>query len=183
MRAESVWAGVDVGGRRKGFHVAVVTRDRVTQLTPCETPADVVRVLPSVRTVAIDSPRGLAPRGQTTRPCERELARAVCGIRWTPDRIDRNRYHEWIACGLELYALLPNAIECFPTASWTRWAGPRRGSRAAWSAAALATLGLTGVPGRISQDFRDAIEAAVTARLYDDGRTESFGPIVVPRKA
>jgi predicted nuclease with RNAse H fold len=181
MTDDDRWAGVDVGGRRKGFHVAVVTRQGVAQLTRCATPVDVVRALPSVRAVAIDSPRGLAATGQTFRPCERELARVVCGIRWTPDRIDGNRYYEWIAHGLELYALLPDAVECFPTASWTRWAGPRRGTRVAWSAAVLLLLGLSGVPRGIGQDFRDAIAAAVTARLYDEGRTDSFGPIVVPR--
>jgi len=39
---------------------------------------------------------------------------------------------------------------------------------------------LKGVPERTSQDARDAIAAAVTARLYPDG-TRSFGEIVVPR--
>jgi predicted nuclease with RNAse H fold len=176
-----MWAGVDVGGRRKGFHLAVVTRDSVVDLRRCETPAQVVGALPRIRAVAIDSPRDLAPPGATARPCERELARGVCGIRWTPCEIDGNPYYEWIAHGLELYRLLPDAIECFPTASWTRWAGPRRESRAAWTTGALARLGLAGIPPRLGQDFRDAIAAAVTARLYCDGGTESFGPIVVPR--
>lgn len=183
MTAEAVWAGIDVGARSKGFHLAVVTRDAVTELRRCETPAEVVRALPPVRAVAIDSPRGLAPPGHTFRPCERELTRAVCGIRWTPAEIDGNAYYAWIAHGLELYSLLPGAIECFPTASWTRWAGPRHGSRAAWTAGALANLGLAGVPPRISQDFRDAIAAAVTARLYSEGGTESFGSIVVPLRS
>lgn len=177
----SMWAGVDVGGRRKGFHVAVVTSDRVVELKRCATPADVVRALPAVRVVAIDSPRELAAPGESARPCERELTRAVCGIRWTPDRIAGNRYYEWVAHGLQLYAMLPDAVECFPTASWTRWAGPRRASRAMWTTAALSLLGLSGLPPRIGQDFRDAIAAAVTARLYDEGRTEPFGPIAVPR--
>jgi predicted nuclease with RNAse H fold len=176
-----MWAGVDVGGRRKGFHVALVTGNEIAELKRCATPADVVSALPTVRVVAIDSPRALASPGETVRPCERELARIVCGIRWTPGRIAGNRYYEWIANGLELYAMLPDAVECFPTASWTRWAGPRRGSRAIWTAGALPLLGLSGLPSRMGQDFRDAIAAAVTARLYDEGLTESFGPIVVPR--
>ena len=44
----------------------------------------------------------------------------------------------------------------------------------------LARLGLAGVPPRLSQDGRDAIAAAVTARLYDAGATDAFGDIVVP---
>ena len=45
---EGPWAGVDVGGRRKGFHLAVIEGDRVTELdhypdaatlaTPCGAP-------------------------------------------------------------------------------------------------------------------------------------------------
>jgi predicted nuclease with RNAse H fold len=72
-------------------------------------------------------------------------------------------------------------VECFPTASWTRWSGGRNGrSRAAWSTGALATLGVSGVPRRTSQDARDAIAAALTARCFDQGSTVSFGEIVVP---
>jgi hypothetical protein len=73
-------------------------------------------------------------------------------------------------------------IECFPTASWTRWTGKRTSllTRSAWSRAALAELGIDGVPARTNQDHRDAIAAAVTARTHAKGRTEQFGEIVVP---
>src|SRR2546430_11843098 len=48
-----------------------------------------------------------------------------------------------------------------PTASWTRWLGPRRGeSRARWSSRALASRHLRGVPSHLGQDGRDAIGAA-----------------------
>jgi predicted nuclease with RNAse H fold len=96
-----------------------------------------------------------------------------------------NPYYEWIRHGLELYEALEAAglpaIECFPTASWTRWAG-RRGStgRARWSAAALTARGLDGLPRRLGQDGRDAIGAALTGRCRDQGRWEAFGRIVVP---
>ena len=73
-------------------------------------------------------------------------------------------------------------IEVFPTASWTQWAD-RRGnrSRAAWSGAALGSLGLERVPRRrLSQDARDAIAAAVTARAFTHGRVQCFDEIVVP---
>jgi hypothetical protein len=35
----------------------------------------------------------------------------------------------------------------------------------------------------MNQDARDAIGAAITAKLYSAGRTESFGEIVVPLPA
>jgi predicted nuclease with RNAse H fold len=185
------WAGVDVGGRRKGFDVAVVDDHRIVAgPNRLADPAAVVAFLdkwsPSV--VAVDSPRCPAPPGTRSRPGERLLAKAICGIRYTPSQAvldEGSRYYEWIAHGLELYRALEvgrwELIECFPTASWTRLAGPRSGrSRAAWTREALDMLALVGVTGRGSQDARDAIAAAVTARCLDQGATEVFGEIVVP---
>jgi len=116
------------------------------------------------------------------------VRRSVCGIRYTPDRLglDANRtYYEWIGHGLELYEALADAqlhaVECFPTASWTCWWGPRgKATRARWSSQALASLGLGSVPDRLGQDARDAIGAALTAREAARGNVERFGFIVVP---
>ena len=99
--------------------------------------------------------------------------------------LDGNPYYEWIVEGLRLYEALEQqpceVIECFPTASWTRWHGPRDGrSRADWSSECLKLLGLDGVPTRLNQDQRDAIAAALTARAHEEGRAELFGEIVVP---
>lgn len=199
-RRAAVWAGIDVGGRRKGFHVAILREaghgpelpERPRRLA---TPRDVVRWLghwaPAL--VAVDSPRMLADDRRRFAG-ERRLAREVCRVRYTPTRAALRRqklsraptYYEWIECGLEVYAALAaaglRAIESFPTAAWTRWAGPRRGRpRARWSAQALRRLGLHGVPRRLGQDERDAIAAAATAREFEAGRCERFGTIVVPR--
>ncbi len=190
-QTRSVWAGVDVGGRRKGFHAALIdSQSLLAGPMRLASVAEVVAWLLSraPRLVAVDSPRSAAPNGCLSRPEERQLAREVCGIRYTPARalLETNAYYEWILHGFELYRGLENAalpaIECFPTASWTRWAG-RRGAktRASWSREALAGLGLAGVPTRTSQDARDAVAAAVTARCHDLGSTRSFVQIVVPR--
>jgi predicted nuclease with RNAse H fold len=94
-------------------------------------------------------------------------------------------YYAWIIEGLDLFDALSchsaEVIEVFPTASWTRWHG-RRGSqtRAAWTRQGLGALGLEGVPARTSQDQRDAIAAAVTARQHTLAMTETIGDIVVP---
>ncbi len=186
----NIWAGVDVGGRRKGFHAAVVDERRLLGGPVRLTTLDGVVTWLTERTpalVAVDSPRGPAPDGLRSRPEERALAAAICGIRYTPaaDRLAGNPYYEWIRHGLQLYEALDAAgvpaIECFPTASWTRWFG-RRGAtgRARWSADALAAVGVAGLPRRLGQDGRDAIGAALTARCRDLGRWEAFGPIVVP---
>ena len=189
-RRDQSWAGIDVGGRRKGFHTAVVD-DGGHCTGPINLPTaaavrDWLRPF-SPLVVALDSPLATAPPGRTAREGELRLARSVCGIRWTPprERLDGNPYYAWILHGLELAELLRRSgnwevIEVFPTAAWTRWAGPRRGSRARWSQAALETLGVSGLPPRLGQDGRDAVAAAVTARLWSAGATQSFEEIVVP---
>ena len=187
------WAGVDVGAG-KGFDVAVVDeRGLVAGPTRLGAVQEVALWLrrQQPRVVAVDSPRSPAREGELSRQCERELVRAgVCGIRYTPNARELGRnasYYAWIANGLELYRALARAsprwelIECFPTATWSRLGGRRgRHPRARWSGQVLHGLGLRGLPARINQDARDAIGAAVTARLYDAGATESFGEIVVP---
>jgi AhpD family alkylhydroperoxidase len=183
------WLGVDVGEERKGFDAALIdghqlldikdhlSRDEVIAIVDVQQPA----------AVAIDSPCCYAPDGQKTRECERRVNNEICGIRWTPDeaRARGNSYYAWVEHGLKLYRSLNGCgvqvIEVFPTASWTRWAGPRgKESRARWSSGALANLGLAGVQKRLNQDQRDAIAAAVTAREYSKGTAERLGEIVVP---
>lgn len=186
------WAGVDVGGPRKGFHVAVVDGGRLLAgPVRLKEPKDVVEFLREwkPRGVAVDSPRSPAPDGQLSREGERRVAREVCGIRYTPDRrgLEANRtYYGWVLHGLDLYAALTSAqfraIECFPTASWTRWAGPRgKAPRSQWSRGALDRLGLANVPARVGQDGRDAIAAAMTAYADEKNCVDRFGDIVVPK--
>jgi predicted nuclease with RNAse H fold len=193
------WAGIDVGGRRKGFHVALI-REAAGRLVVlerprrCLSPQDVLEAFGAGRPglVGIDCPRQLADAASRFDG-ERRLAREVCRLRYTPtlEALERQRltaaptYYEWIEHGLELYATLASAglgtIEAFPTASWTRWAGARNGeSRAVWSARALRRLRLLGVARDLDQDERDAIGAAVTAWAHDHGDTEAFGDIIVP---
>jgi predicted nuclease with RNAse H fold len=183
-----VWMGVDVGGKRKGFDIAVVDGRRVLALQGHLVCQQVVDVALATRPalVAIDSPRSCAPDGQTARDGERQLAKLICGIRWTPDerRVYASGYYAWIVEGLTLFGALAGraeVIEVFPTASWTRWHGVRgRQTRAAWTRQGLAALGLAGVPARTNQDQRDALAAAVTARQHSLGLTEAMGGIIVP---
>ncbi|TMM16108.1 MAG: DUF429 domain-containing protein [Actinobacteria bacterium] len=183
------WLGVDVGAAQKGFDVALVDDHELLLLRSRLDCEGVIGVAESARPrlVAVDSPRHCANDGERSRPGERQLARAICGIRWTPDerRVRANPYYAWIVAGLMLYDVLADravdAIEVFPTASWTRWHGTRDGrSRSMWTKQALASLGLDGIPARTNQDQRDAIAAAFTGRQHSLGLTESIGEIVVP---
>jgi L-amino acid N-acyltransferase YncA/predicted nuclease with RNAse H fold len=186
--------GIDVGGRRKGFHACALHGEEVVagpERLPDVASAVAWVVALDPTTVALDSPKTCAPPGEASRADERALARAVCGIRWTPERsrLAGNPYYEWVEHGLELYAALAAAgidrgalVEVFPTAAWTIWVGPRgRRPRSEWSADALAGLGLAGLPSRrLSQDDRDAIAAALVVRLHSEGRARAFGEIIVP---
>jgi len=183
------WLGVDVGGRRKGFDIAVVDDRRLILLAGGLDVAGVLTCIEAQRPVlvGVDSPRRCAPNGQTARDDERMLARSVCGIRWTPDRatLDTSAYFAWIVHGLELFEAIGargvEAIEVFPTASWTRWHGPRGHlTRSEWTRSGLAAMRLKDTPALTNQDQRDAIAAAVTARQHARGQTDPIGDIVVP---
>jgi predicted nuclease with RNAse H fold len=185
----AVWVGVDVGGKRKGFDVAVIDDRRVLAVQGHLTCRQVVDIVTEYRpaVVAVDSPRSYAPDGQTARDCELRLARAICGIRWTPDarRVHASAYYAWILEGLDLFDALADrgaeVIEVFPTASWTRWHGQRGArTRTAWTREGLTALDLENVPARTNQDQRDAIAAAMTARQHSRALTETIGEIVVP---
>jgi predicted nuclease with RNAse H fold len=196
-----VWVGIDIGGPNKGFHMAAVDAaglvagpERVIAVE------DVVSLVGQLEpaVVALDSPRSYALPGATRRASERLFAdRKICGIRWTPneERVVAaqqagSSYYEWIVNGARLYEALDAAagswevIECFPTASWSVWAGPRSGRRAAWTRRGLEALAISNLPTRrLNQDDRDAIAAALTARLYAEGGTETFGnELVVPTR-
>src|SRR5919109_2039967 len=100
------WLGVDVGGPRKGFDSALVDDGRVVALRSRLTCDDVVALVEDARpaVVGVDSPRVCAPDGALSRECERRLARAVCGIRFTPDRahVQASGFYAWIVYGLRL---------------------------------------------------------------------------------
>lgn len=74
---------MDVGGRRKRFDVGLIDERRLLALRSRQSREQVVELVreqrPSV--IAIDSPRSCAPRDQRSRPDERKLSAAVCGIR------------------------------------------------------------------------------------------------------
>ena len=187
------FAGVDVGGRRKGFDVALVEGGRVTGLFARQSREEVVSVLAAVRplVVGIDSPCECAPAGERSRSGERRLAREVCPIFYTPDEAtvrSGNPFYGWVVEGLELYSAvagrLPETrcVEVFPSAAWTVWAGSRGGrAKARWSRAALAATGTGGIPARTSQDARDAIGAALVAREEWLGTCVDYGGIRVPQ--
>lgn len=186
-------AGVDVGGPRKGFHVAVLGPGDVVAVARAATVDEVVARCGGAVLVGVDAPAAWAPPGERSRPDERAFTRAgICGIRYTPDeataRARTDGYLDWVWQGLALYGALHAAglgtAEVFPTASWTRWLGPRgRRPRGAWSGDGMGRLragGLDDAGVATDQDQRDAVAAALTARQATAGTVERFGALVVP---
>jgi hypothetical protein len=86
----TTWAGIDVGGKRKGFDAAVVGTDQLIAgpQRRLMTPKDVIAWLsqhePAV--IGVDSSCCAAPPGSLSRAGERLLGSKVCGIRYTPDK-------------------------------------------------------------------------------------------------
>ena len=82
-----MWLGVDVGGPRKKFDVAVVDHIRLVALKRCVDLSGVASLVDAYKplVVAIDSPRSWAAPGASARNGELCLNRKICGIRWTPE--------------------------------------------------------------------------------------------------
>jgi hypothetical protein len=178
-KGDGPWAGVDVGGRNKGFHLAVIEGARVTELEQYPDARTLASHLIDLRpqAVGIDSPSDFAPLGEKSRPQEREFAKKkICGIRYTPDRATceshPGNYYEWVFNGMELWDALRahphfqgRLFEVFPTASWTIWHGPRGNrKREDWSQEALTELPLELPDVMWTQDLRDALGASETVR-------------------
>lgn len=188
------WVGVDVGGRRKGFDVAMLDADDRVRVHRTRDVDEVVALAVGARLVGVDAPAAWAPAGQRSRPDERAFAAAgICGIRYTPDeataRARTDTYLEWIWQGLEVYAALADAgvatVEVFPTAAWTRWRGARgHRTRLLWAREGLARLVADGLVhdagGRPSQDAMDAIAAALVTRQACSGTVDRHGTLAVP---
>ncbi|MCW2973811.1 MAG: hypothetical protein JWN72_2084 [Thermoleophilia bacterium] len=190
-------AGIDVGGTRKGSHVAVIdlAGRLVEPVLRVATPTTGIRHLASlqVSSVVIDAPRAPAPEGERSRPCERALRRETGqGIFWTPDsaHVAEHYLRDWLETGFAFFAAAGAAglgvEEGFPSAAFAQLDTRHPGeSRAGFTARVVAEV--RGRFGCVSfevrdQDERDALCAAWIARachlgharyaVSDDGQTD-----------
>ncbi|MBC7459727.1 MAG: DUF429 domain-containing protein [Thermoleophilia bacterium] len=172
-------AGIDVGGTRKGSHVAMVDLRgcMVEPVLNVATPAAGIRHLLAygVTTVVIDAPRRPAPNGERSRSCERSLRRSTGhGIFWTPDaaHVADHYLQDWLVNGFAWFEAAVAAgldtEEGFPSAAFAHLDTRRAGeSRAAFTTRVTADVrrrlgcGPFAVRG---QDERDALCAAWIAR-------------------
>jgi predicted nuclease with RNAse H fold len=116
--------GVDVGGTRKGLHMAAldpITR-AIVAVEPCENPEHLVETIqilePNPGVIAIDAPRKATRTTTETRPAERAIHQMGYRIQWTRKTLPP----EWMVNGETVWdaiaAEFPDArlVETFPTA-------------------------------------------------------------------
>ena len=182
------WIGVDVGGPKKRFDVAVIDEASLRDLRGRLTCNEVVGIVEKVQ------PNGLRSTALLVRARRSEITRVRTQAQQAdmPYPLDARRDSSGRERLLRLDHRGPQALRGARLIGRERNRGlsdrvldtmaRSRGSqrRSAWTREGLTKLGLNGVPNRTNQDQRDAIAAALTARQHAEGLTECFGEIVVP---
>ena len=173
-----MFVGIDVGGPRKGFHVAVFSGAGPSPegLFQSKEASAVVEYLgqhaASPQIIAIDAPPKSTRRRLEPRAAERAVREAGFRVLWTP-RGDQVR-QSWMENGARLWSLLKKS---FPAAQIVE-AFPTSASRGL-ALSQTANLNLRLFAGhRVRKhyvDFLDAVLAALVARSVPDGRVDLFG--------
>ena len=201
-----VFIGIDVGGVRKGYHLAVLSPDHFVS---SESLPDVVSVVDRCRELApaaigVDAPCGWSADGRS-REAERALARRGIRAYATPrrDLAKLEGFHAWMLQGEALFAALqphfplwsnatvaptrPFCFETFPHAVTCALRGRivSGKDKAIDRPALLTAAGITLRP-TASQDDVDAALCALTAATVVAGDFETYGNttegiIVTPR--
>lgn len=191
---DSVVAGVDVGGERKGFHIVININAQYHQHFHAKTVKQAVQWLATFQpaVIAIDSPCQFASAG-TSRACEIALIRQGirCFVTPTESRAQGNPFYAWVFHGLALYQALaypvfqgddhdkPVCMETFPNAleklllqedaEAIRTLNKKQRrllvlEKLAYTSAALSNM-----------DFIDAALCAISADYFYQGKFQAFG--------
>ena len=113
----SLFAGVDVGGPKKGYHVAVLSGQGGLETNCFKKSDDVVSFCleKGATIVGVDAPCGWSSEGRRSRRAEQSLMRMRIHCFFTPtrdsairDRGNRKAFYQWMLCGEELYESLKN---------------------------------------------------------------------------
>ena len=114
-RNKTVVVGVDVGGRRKGFHAVALRNGRFETSNSVE-PSDIAEWSEKVGAiiVAVDAPCGWSDKGKS-RQAERCLAAKAIHCYATPSRkvAKTKTFYEWVLNGESLYRALKKRYTLF----------------------------------------------------------------------
>lgn len=173
----SCFLGIDVGGSKKGFHIAVVPthEPRVAHLSQALNPEELIREIERLHlnplVIAIDCPPQSTRSGLTTRLAERQLHRKGYRVQWTRHKSQGGA--EWMQNGEHLWQSLrnrydnANLIECFPTIA---------GEALATSKLVLPLALLS--PLRQRREWKDLVDACICADVasrFHRGEAHSVG--------
>ena len=165
-------AGIDVGGKKKGFHVAILEESslKIHSLFQAQEATKVkedIKRLGECRAIAIDCPPKAIIKGPETRLVERELCKLGYRVQWT--RRSPMKPQEWMVNGESLWRALKEweCIETFPTVTSDHLNGVRH------------TLPIQLLSGRgkrkQDKDYLDACLCAITAQRYLQGESHAIG--------
>ena len=177
--------GIDVGGKRKGFHAVLLSSQKIQAIFKHTDPVQIVVWSLSHQPVAIavDAPCGWSTSGGS-RESERSLAhrgkRIPCFCTPTRARAALSRFYDWVFNGEQLYQAFQRQsitpIETYPhgVSEIILQRNPLPAKKQARRQVALAKMGLLN-PCLKSVDFRDAALAALTADAFREHQTHAFG--------
>ena len=177
--------GIDVGGKRKGFHAVLLSSQSIQAVFKHTDPVQLVTWSLSHQPVAIaiDAPCGWSNSGGS-RESERSLAhqgkRIPCFCTPTRARAAQSRFYDWVFNGEQLYQAFNrqsiSPIETYPhgVSEIILQQSPLPAKKQARRQAALAKMGLLN-PCLTSVDLRDAALAALTADAFREYQTHAFG--------
>ena len=177
--------GIDVGGKRKGFHAVLLSSQRIQAVFEHTDPVQLVAWSLSHQpaVVAIDAPCGWSTSGGS-RESERSLAyqgkRIPCFCTPTRARAAQSRFYDWVFNGEQLYQAFQRQsitpIETYPhgVSEIILQRSPLPAKKQARRQAALAKMGLL-APCLTSVDLIDAALAALTADAFREHQTHAFG--------
>ena len=171
------FAGVDVGGEKKGFHLALTDGQTILEIG-AELPLDQAIAWLTERNpavIAIDAPPQALIHGPETRAAEKALHQAGFRIQWTRRQGNGLPAPDWMNHGAALWQALRHAlpharlIETFPTAATAQLAN----SQIHLPLSSLALL----TPHRATlKDALDACIAADVAARAHRNQTQIYGP-------
>ena len=177
--------GIDVGGKRKGFHAVLLSSQSIQAVFEHTDPVQLVAWSLSHQpaVVAIDAPCGWST-SSGSRQSERSLAhqgkRIPCFCTPTRARAAQSRFYDWVFNGEQLYQAFQRQsitpIETYPygVSEIILQRSPLPAKKQARRQEALAKMGLLN-PCLTSIDFRDAALAALTADAFKKDKTHAFG--------
>lgn len=195
------FAGVDVGGKKKGFHVATLQGNTIVSIERLGDPSLVARHCREMNcvSVAVDAPCGWSCEGRS-REAERALLRHGIRAYNVPAKnlAQLDGFHAWMLQGEALYvALQPHfplwsppegssealpskhrfCFETFPHAITCALLGRivRGADKAADRRAALAVAGIQLPQWQLTQDDIDACLCALAAQIVFGGDLQAFG--------